>query len=89
MIKKREKIRNNFRLSELGVYIYGRRVVIVDGSASIKDYTADNVIFDTGKKKAMLVISGKNLTVRLAGENVSEVRGHICSVKYAGDNGDV
>ncbi len=89
MVKKGERIKNGYRLNELGVYIYGRRSVTVDGCAPIRDYTSERVIFDTGKKQLFLIISGKNLTVRLAGENVSEVRGLIRCVKYSEDLSDV
>ena len=67
---------------ELGVYIYGQRSVLIDGRAGIRDYTSEYVVFDTPKKNVYLKISGASLTVRTAGESVSEIRGFIREVCY-------
>ena len=82
MKKKSEKIKNGYRINELGVYIYGQRTVVVDGSAKILDYNKDKVVFSTNKKRVNLLICGKNLSVVIAGENVSEVSGFIQSVSF-------
>ncbi len=82
MKKKSEKIKNGYRINELGVYIYGQRAVIVDGDAKILDYNKDKVVFSTNKKRVNLVIYGKNLSVAVAGEKVSEVSGFIKSVVF-------
>jgi len=82
MKKKSGKIKNGYRLNELGVYIYGQRAVITDGGAKILDYTKERVIFSTPKKRINLIISGRELTVRVAGDNVCEVSGFIQCVKF-------
>ena len=82
MKKKSGKIKNGYRINELGVYIYGQRTVITDGDAKILDYTKERVVFTTPKKRIDLVITGKNLTVRIAGNNVCEVSGYIQCVKF-------
>ncbi len=67
---------------ELGVYVYGQRAVLIDGKAGIRDYTSEYVVFDTPKKNVYLKISGAALTVRTAGEQVSEITGFIRSAEY-------
>ncbi len=74
--------KNGYRINELGVYIYGQRAVVTDGGAEILDYTKERVVFRTPKKRVNLVISGKELTVRAAGNSVCEICGLIQSVKY-------
>ncbi|MBO4423214.1 MAG: YabP/YqfC family sporulation protein [Clostridia bacterium] len=80
-MKKKEK-KDGYRLSELGVYIYGQRRLIADGYASIRDYTDGKVVFGLNKKDLFLVVSGRGLSLRCAGREVTEVSGHIDGVSY-------
>ena len=45
-------------------------------------YNKDKVVFSTNKKRVNLVIYGKNLSVAVAGEKVSEVSGFVRSVVF-------
>ena len=87
MKDKKKQDKDGFRLNETGVYIYGQRMVIVDGHAEIHEYSDDRVIFRLEKKNKYLTVCGKALTVRVAGLFVSEVSGHVDKVEY--ENGDV
>ena len=87
--KLKEKKRNEkdrFRINEPGVYIYGQRSVLIDGKAEIYEYSDKEVIFAVPGKKRYLTVYGRSLSVRVAGQNVSEVSGHIDGVKYGDKN---
>lgn len=76
------KQKDSFRLNETGVYIYGQRSVIIDGKAEIYEYSDTSVVFFLGRKNKYLKIYGRSLSVRVAGQNVSEVTGHVDGVKF-------
>ena len=78
----KERKNDIYSISDPGVYIYGRRSVVIDGKAEIVDYTDETVIFRTRKKNVYLRIRGRSLTVRCAGDKFSEVSGRIDGVEY-------
>ena len=86
MKDKKKQDKDRFRLNETGVYIYGQRMVIIDGYAEIHEYSDNCIVFKLEKKNKYLTVSGRALTVRVAGLLVSEVSGHIDRVEY--ENGD-
>ena len=66
--------------ADLGVYIFGRREVIIDGGALIRDYSSESVVFSSGRDT--VVIYGRDLSVRVCGEGACEVTGRIGGVRY-------
>ena len=78
--------KDGYRPNETGVYIYGQRAVIIDGCAEIYEYSETSVVFFLGRKSKYLKIYGSSLSVRVAGQNVSEVTGHVDGVKFGDKN---
>lgn len=72
----------DFFASMPGVYIYGNCEVIIDGKTEICTYSGEKIIFDIFYRRLLLVIEGKDLSVRCAGNEVSEITGKIYSVRY-------
>ncbi len=65
-----------------GIYLFGRRTLMIDGRAELTDYSEETVIFRPRTGKDLIRIDGKRLTVSACGSAASEVRGRIDSVKY-------
>lgn len=86
MKEKRKPDKERYKINETGVYIYGQRAAIIDGPAEIYEYSDKSVVFLLGRKNRSLTVYGGSLTVRVAGQNVSEVCGHIDGVKYGSKN---
>ena len=72
--------------SELGVYIFGRHEVLIDGGAVIREYSGESVTLSLGKTSVK--INGSSLTVRAAGEGACEIRGRIDGLTYGTGGAD-
>ena len=64
-----------------GIYLFGRRTLMIDGRAELTDYSEETVIFRPRTGKDLIRIDGKRLTVSACGSAASEVRGRIDEVK--------
>ena len=65
-----------------GVYIFGRRSLVIDGKAVLYDYSEKTAVFAVPGKKRRIRVEGKKLTVRICGPSASEVKGRIDSVSF-------
>ena len=70
--------------ADLGVYIFSRREVIIDGGALIREYSSESVVFSSGRQ--IVVIYGNDLSVRVCGDSACEVTGRIGGVRYGAGN---
>lgn len=85
---KRMKKDGTQRRADIGIYIFGRRTVMIDGSAELYDYTDAAVLFRPEKGGRFINIIGRGLTVKACGNEACEVSGVIDGVEFVKGNGN-
>ena len=76
------------RCADIGIYVFGRRTVMIDGSAELYDYSDTAVLFRPEKGGRFINITGRGLTVKACGNEACEVNGVIDGVEFVKGDGN-